>query len=176
MAADIAAQASSHVEANPVPSQPGSEPEEGEKSQHTSESKETLSPQEDVEGYLRETLLGYLRNGIEALLRTSKENGDFAKHVTEQNRSPEEKMIAQMKREEKEEKEKKVALALGTTPNAANALPPPYHPLVWLSDHLRQYSSEPQGRYREMFEQRMAEQRAREEQEDAEESGSEMDD
>merc|ERR1711869_119000 len=43
-----------------------------------------------------------------------------------------------------------------------------FNPLVWLSDHLRQFAKEPSGKYREQFEQRVAELMRRQQEEDEE--------
>merc|ERR1712164_53282 len=43
-----------------------------------------------------------------------------------------------------------------------------FNPLVWLSDHLRQFAKEPSGKYREQFEQRVAELVRRQQEEDDE--------
>eukprot|EP00397_Hematodinium_sp_SG-2012_P070924 GEMP01135125.1.p1 GENE.GEMP01135125.1~~GEMP01135125.1.p1 ORF type:complete len:155 (+),score=32.36 GEMP01135125.1:37-465(+) len=99
---------------------------------------------EDVEAYVKRTLLPYIRTGLEALLRIAAENGDLRDKASDKPKR---------KSENKEGKE-------SVTPGS------PFHPVVWLSDHLRQYAKPPGGKYRETFEQRMAE-KAKKEMEEA---------
>merc|ERR1712118_529657 len=49
-----------------------------------------------------------------------------------------------------------------------------FNPLVWLSDHLRQFAKEPSGKYRTQFEQRVAELARRQQEEEQEAAASKV--
>lgn len=111
-------------------------------------------PSEDVEGYVKATLLRYVRSGLEALLRAAAENGEIAKTPDKGDKSVKKKKCQSSSPEEASTMDEK---------GLVNGPAAPFNPLVWLSDHLRQHAQSPRGRYREMFEARMAEVRAQKE-------------
>jgi len=118
-------------------------------------------PEEDVEGYLKETVLMHLRTGLEALLRAAHENGDLNRGTEkEKNEKPEKPETT------KKTKNKKDMLHEASSDDRMTTGPGgPFHPLLWLSDHLRQHAQEPGGKYRQLFDERMADIRAQKERE-----------
>lgn len=117
-------------------------------------------PEEDVEGYLKETVLMHLRTGLEALLRAAHENGDLNRGTEkEKNEKPEKPETT------RKTKIKKDMLHEASDDRVTGGPGGPFHPLLWLSDHLRQHAQEPGGKYRQMFDERMADIRAQKERE-----------
>eukprot|EP00746_Dinoflagellata_sp_MGD_P000184 gnl/MRDRNA2_/MRDRNA2_100328_c0_seq1.p2 gnl/MRDRNA2_/MRDRNA2_100328_c0~~gnl/MRDRNA2_/MRDRNA2_100328_c0_seq1.p2 ORF type:complete len:179 (+),score=57.43 gnl/MRDRNA2_/MRDRNA2_100328_c0_seq1:91-627(+) len=130
---------------------------------------ELMTPSEDVRAYLEQTLLPVLSPAIEKLLHHAHENGELQEALKQLEQRTATKKPVKGKAEG-EEAQSDMNTAESSSATSAEAAG--FNPLVWLSDHLRQFAKEPSGKYREQFEQRVAELQRRDQQ-DEEEEGAE---
>merc|ERR1712224_862128 len=126
---------------------------------------ELMSPGEDVRAYLEQTLLPVLSPAIEKLLHHAHENGELQEALKQLEQKSSGKKPAKGKTEG-EEAQSDMNTAESSSATSAEAAG--FNPLVWLSDHLRQFAKEPGGKYREQFEQRVAELQRRQQEEEEE--------